>query len=235
MGNPLDWVAVIPARGGSKRIPNKNIAPLNGKPLISYTVETVNNLRQKVIVSTDSQVIARKAETFGARVIQRPVELATDTSSTESVLIHVLDVLKNEGRIPEWIMTLPPTSPLRGSEIIKQAINMAAISDQDVDCIFTVTENRGDFWIELDGEFSRLFPSAPRRQQSRTPLLEENSALYLTRVSALQETGLILGKKAKALTISPLSGWDINTPLDLKIAETLLSEQQINSRNYDAD
>ena len=227
MERTSELFAIIPARGGSKRIPGKNVAKLNGKPLLLYTVEAASMLGLNIIVSTDSAEIASLSKANGARVIERPAELATDSATTESVILHVLNVLSGEGTFPEWIMTLPATSPLRGPDVIRRSIALAEEVKNDVDCIFTVTAHRGDFWVKTIEDFSRLYPDAPRRQQDRTPLWEENSALYLTRVKALLETGFICGKKARGLPISAEEGWDINTPLDLKIAEVLLAATKL--------
>src|SRR5712691_326024 len=117
-------VAVIPARGGSKRIPNKNIAPLLGKPLLAYTIQAAQEAQvvERVIVSTDSEQIADVARQYGAEVIHRPPELAHETASTESALIHVIETLAGQDKHPEWILTLPPTSPLRTSQTIANFI-----------------------------------------------------------------------------------------------------------------
>ena len=222
----MKYLVVIPARGGSKRIPHKNIALLRGKPLIQYTIDCVRDagLIDFLAVSTEDSSIVQIAKLNGVRVFNRPLELAKDKTSTELVLLNTLDQYEDDGNgLPEWIMTLPPTSPLRSASSLTTFIEKLDSVSKDIDCIMSVTENRGDFWsFEPDGNFQRLFPNAPRRQQDRTPLFEENSSIYLTRVTALKETGSILGRKVIGIPISNYEALDINTPDDLQLAEVLI-------------
>jgi CMP-N,N'-diacetyllegionaminic acid synthase len=218
-------IVVVPARGGSKRMPLKNIALLAGRPLLWYTIQSARDAGclADLIVSTDSEVIAEVARTAGARVLMRPMELADDTASTEAVLLHVLDVLVHECRYDDWVMTLPPTSPFRTAETIASFFEATRELPDSVDCLMSVTETRGDYWRRMsDGSYRRLFPDAPRRQQDREPLFEENSAIYVTRVAALRQTGSILGREVRAFAISPREALDINTPADMALAEAQL-------------
>ncbi|EKV26057.1 N-Acetylneuraminate cytidylyltransferase [Caenispirillum salinarum AK4] len=219
-------IVVVPARGGSKRIPHKNIAALAGRPLLARTLDQARDagLLANVVVSTDAEPIAAVARDCGARVIMRPADLASDTASTEAALLHVLDVLADEGRHDEWIMTLPPTSPFREASTIRAFADAVHDLPAEVDCLMSVTETRGDYWRRLpDGSFRRLFPDAPRRQQDREPLFEENSAIYVTRVAALRDSGIILGRGVEGRPIGWREALDINTPDDLALAEALLA------------
>lgn len=221
-------LVVVPARGGSKRIPHKNIALLGGKPLLCYTLEAIHEARvgNWVIVSTEDAQIAAVATANDTRILHRPADLCVDNASTESVLLHVLETIREEGCDPNWIMTLPPTSPFRTAASIRQCVDMLSNLPNDVDCLMSVTENRGDFWLfDTEGNFRRLFPNAPRRQQDRQPLFEENSAIYLTRVAALEKTGSILGAKVTGMPISAAEGLDINTPEDLRLAEAVIAQR----------
>lgn len=220
-------IIVVPARGGSKRLPYKNIQPLSGKPLLSHTLEVIAaaDLGCPVYVSTDDKRIAEIASTHNdVRVIMRPDALAHDTASTESVLLHVLDIVAATGFDPRWVMTLPPTSPFRRSETIRRFADAMDTDSDSQDCLMSTTENRSDFWRpQPDGTLARLFPDAPRRQQERMPLFEENSAIYVTRVAALRETGFILGRRVRGLAIPAIEGFDINTADDMKLAECIAS------------
>ncbi len=190
-------LGVVPARGNSKRIPQKNLHPLGGKPLLQYTIEALKSTPELAnwVVSTESKEVAEVAQSLGAQVIFRPQELALDTVSTESVLIHVLDTLEKKGEVYEWVLTVPPTNPFRSHKTIENFLNEFNKDPYAQDCLMTVTESRDDFWIlQKDGYLKRLFENAPRRQQEREPLFEENSALYLTSVKALLETQSVLGK-----------------------------------------
>lgn len=219
-------VFVVPARGGSKRIPRKNILSLSGKPLITYTLEAAKGtgLQFPILVSTEDAEIARVSqETLGIKIVMRPSALATDKASTEGVLLHVLDFLGEMGECPHWVITLPPTSPFRSSNTIRRFVEEIRRAPEAQDCLMSVTENRGDFWQrQPDGTFTRLFKDAPRRQQERESLYEENSAIYVTRVEALRETGSILGRKVRALELDQIEGFDINNSFDVRVAEALL-------------
>ena len=216
----------VPARGGSKRIPRKNIAPLAGKPLIGYTLDLCRGLGllDRTVVSTEDDEIAAVARAGGADVLRRPLELAADNASTDSAMLHALSALEAEGRGFDWVLTLPPTAPLRRGETVLRFLDAARAAPAELDCLMSVTETRGDFWLRgADGRPRRLFPDAPRRQQDRAPLFEENSAIYLTRVAALRSSGLILGRSVELVPIDPLEAIDINTPADLAIVEAVLA------------
>jgi CMP-N,N'-diacetyllegionaminic acid synthase len=220
------FMAVIPARGGSKRAPRKNIRPLGPQPLLAFTVAAAREagLGDATLVSTEDSEIAEVTTRLGCRVLARPDALATDLASTESVLLHALDEAAREGWHPTWILTLPPTSPFRRARTIRFFLDSAA--DAGVDCLFSVTETRADLWrCDAAGKIARLFPDAPRRQQDRAPLYEENSAVYLTSVAALRVTGSVLGKSQQAVAIDPLEGFDINSELDFAIASALVTAE----------
>ena len=219
-------IAVIPARGGSKRVPQKNIATISNKPLISYTIQAFRaaELDIPLFVTTDDLAIAEVAKNEGVNVIMRPNHLASDKASTESALIHVLE---NVGFTADWVFTLQPTSPFRKPSTIIDVVNEARSAASDVDCIMTFHENRDDYWhINDQGELARLFPDAPRRQQDRTPLYVENSSIYATRSSALIETGSILGQnKIIPKIISVDEALDINTQDDIDYANYILKNK----------
>lgn len=217
-------IVVIPARGGSKRVPRKNIALLAGKPLLAYSIDQVRaaGLLPQTYVSTEDQEIADVARQCGAQVIARPIELASDQAGTESVLLHALQTLCPTNDCYDHVVTLPPTSPLRRAETIARFVQMAT-RQNGADCFMSVTETRGDFWLrDTDGHSSRLFPDAPRRQQDRIPMFEENSAIYVTRIAALLRTGSILGESVELVPIDPIEALDINTATDLMMAEGIL-------------
>ena len=219
-------IIVIPARGGSKRLPRKNIRPLGGKPLLAYTIEAARDaeIPAPLIVSTEDEEIAEIAKVYGAEVLLRPAQIAADDSPTEAALLHVLDEKQKEGVSPEWVMTLSPTSPFRSSKTIRMFYDAARGTGDDVDCYMSVSEDRRDFWrLEESGYLRRLFPDAPRRQQQREPLYEENSAIYVSRVSALRRTGIVLGDAVKPFILDPIEALDINTAHDFWLAESLVA------------
>lgn len=216
-------LCIIPARGGSTRIPQKNITNLGGIPLLKYTWDAAKEagIAEHTYISTDDESIVQYAKQLNASFIPRPEEFSNSTASTESALIHAIDFLNHDY---EWVMTLPPTSPFRGSEIIQFVLN--ELPKLKKDCIMSVSANYGDFWLgDPKKEFKRRVPDAPRRQQDREPLWEENSAIYCTKVDALRKTGSILGESVQGFEISQKEAWDINTPFDLIVAEAMLKSQ----------
>ena len=139
-------LAVIPARGGSKGIPGKNIKDLYGQPLISYTIQAALDCKKidRVVVSTDSEEIAGVAKKYGADVpFLRPAALAMDTSKTIDAVIDVLERLQETY---EYVVLLQPTSPLRTAEDIEKAIDKAVTSGKDVASVSLVKEHAGDWY-----------------------------------------------------------------------------------------
>ncbi len=220
-------VGVVPARGGSKRLPRKNIARLAGRPMLVYTIEAgIGALgRERVFVSTEDAEIAEVARAAGAAVIERPAALASDSASTESALLHALQDARVRALQPTWLMTLPPTSPMRDAAAIRAFMREVRLDRDEADCYLSVTEVRGDYWRRFaDGRWSRLFPDAPRRQQEREPLFEENSAIYLSRVAALEATSSVLGRRPIGIPIPHRAALDVNDARDLEYAQWLLKE-----------
>lgn len=133
-------IGIIPARGGSKRIPRKNIVDINGKPMIAYTILSANKsiLGKDVYVSTEDSQIAKISEKYDAKVIKRPRELAQDTSATLPVLQHVVDVLEKQGLVFDTVVLLQPTSPFRNVETIDKGIKKLWDNWDKLDAVFTV-------------------------------------------------------------------------------------------------
>lgn len=216
-------LAVIPARGGSKGLPRKNIALVAGDPLIVHTIRAALAAAtvDRVVVSTDDAEIAETARSAGAEVVLRPARLAGDDSPTEDALLHVLEEL---GADPELIVTLEPTSPLRTPELIDACVHLAR--EHDADTVITVTETRS-IYGRLDGEtFRPLFDGQARRRQLREPLYAESSTVYVTRASHLRETRSVVGPQLYALVVPEEQALDINTPHDLAVADALLSARR---------
>lgn len=219
---------VIPARGGSKGIPEKNIFPLNGKPLITYTLDmlSANKLTDTDIsVSTDSVKIMDVVKAYdNITIINRPEDISGDTASTESALLHALSFMDSEyGRTYDAVITLQPTSPLRKFDTLLSFICAYENSYPEYNALLSLTEDRTDFWILDDnGKYERLQKNAPRRRQGRKPLYAENSAYYITDVNALRESGSVLGTSVNGFIIPSDEALDINYPVDITIAECLL-------------
>jgi len=222
-------LAVVPARGGSKSIPLKNIRVLDGIPLMVFTLLAARHAKHldRCIVSTDHPNIAKVARDYGTEVIERPAALATDQAPTEWALLHVLEVLGREGYRPDYVVTLEPTSPLRTAALIDRCIE-AAIEHPDADCVMTVAETRKCYGRLAGGRFEYLFPDQPRRRQDRQPLYEESSTVYVTRTSALEQDRSILGRTRYGVIVDdPREAIDINEPLDFLVAEAVLAQRRL--------
>jgi len=140
--NDLKILAIIPARGGSKGLPRKNIKPLLGKPLIAWTIEQAKNSKyiDMVVVSTEDKEIAEISKKYGAEVIERPEELARDDSPTFDAIIHVLDYFQNKKELFDIVVILEPTSPLRKDNDIDNAIKLFIKNIDKADSLISVGE-----------------------------------------------------------------------------------------------
>lgn len=225
----MNCVAVIPARGGSKRIPNKNIVSLAGKPLLAWTIEAAQDAVNvdHVFVSTEDERIASVARQFGAEVIPRPPSLAQDTTSTEPVLLHALDWLASVCQIkPESLAMLQCTSPIRGGDVIERAVDKLLMTG--CDSVVGVHPTIDHFFCaDLEGD--RLVTAYDPRHRPRTqdipPRYRENGSVYVTRVSHLQHTGCRMGGDMRAVIMSAMEGLDIDDLHDLMVARAYLETE----------
>ncbi|MFW2604915.1 acylneuraminate cytidylyltransferase family protein [Aliarcobacter butzleri] len=214
-------LGIIPARGGSKGIPKKNIKLLNGKPLIAYTIEAAlaSNL-DRVIVSTDCKEIAGISKEYGAEVIIRSFNLAEDTTPTLPVLQHVVSKLEVEF---DAVMTLQPTSPLRTSKHINEAIELFE-SDKEVDSLVSVVEVPHNYMPEKlmssDGKYLTGNREVKRRQEISTMYARNGAAIYITKTEKLGE--YIFGGKILPYFMSKINSFDIDDIEDWEIVERLI-------------
>ena len=171
-------VSIIPARGGSKGIPMKNIKPLAGKPLIAYTIEASINsgVVDRTIVSTDSEEIARVSKEYGAEVIMRPAKLATDSAQSEPVLLHVVEELEKQGFVPDIVVFLQCTSPLRGQQPIKEAVEK--VLNGGFDSVITAHKTFGYFGKKVGEEYIP-FRKERKLRQDMEPWYRDNGAVYV--------------------------------------------------------
>lgn len=218
------FVGVIPARGGSKGIPLKNIKLMNGKPLIAYTIESAlaSGALNRIIVSTDDdRIAAASAQYPNVDVVIRPAELSTDTATTECALIHVCDeLLRKENFDVDYVLTLEPTSPLRTKATIQKCVDI--LKQPQVDSVVGVTETSSVIGRILDDKFVHIFPGQPRRRQDREVLYKESSTIYGTSVAVLRRLNSVLGDCPYPLIIPKQESLDINDALDFQIVESLM-------------
>lgn len=225
-------VAVIPARGGSKGIPQKNMRPIYGKPLIAYSIEAALRSRtlSKTIVSTDDKTIARTARDYGAEVpFIRPHHLATDTAATLSVLQHAITYLaEHQDYLADIVVCLQPTSPLRSAADIDAAVELCL--DSGADSVVSLCQAKHHpYWMKkiVDGRVYPLMNENENhytRRQDLPPAYHLNGALYVTRTNVLLEENCMLGKYTVPYIMPPERSIDIDTPNDLKIAGVVLKE-----------
>lgn len=224
----MNIIAIIPARGGSKGIPYKNVCPLCGKPLIAWNIQAAlaSKFISDVYVSTDDREIAEAASSHGAHVIDRPEVLANDTASSESALLHGLEVLENKRILPDILVFMQCTSPLTATQDIDAAIQK--LLDERADSCFTATDFHYFVWKELaDGSAEGINHDKkfrPRRQD-REPQYQENGAVYVMNCTGfLQAEHRFFGKTVMSLMPQERC-FEIDEPVDMVIAEILLNKQ----------
>ena len=217
----MNTVAIIPARGGSKGIPRKNIKELCGKPLIAHIIETALKVKEldSVVVSTEDKEIAEIAKKYGAEIpFIRPGELARDETPTLPVLQHAVKYLEEEENYkPEIVVLLYATSPLLRAGRVSEAIEM--LKEGGFDSVLSVEEDKGHYWIEKDGKHARLYPKDPKNRQFEKPLLKENGAIYVYKRDVLMKEGKINSGKRGLLIMQKGESIDIDEPIDFEIAE----------------
>ena len=219
---------VIPARGGSKGIPHKNIKPLAGKPLIGYSIDVARQLAadDDICLTTDDPDIAATAESMGLNVpFLRPASLATDTCGTYEVLIHALDFYRDRGIDYDTLVLLQPTSPMRTADDVRAAL---ALYSPDIDMVVTVkeaasnpyyncyeTDNDGFLHISKgDGGYTR--------RQDAPKVWEYNGAVYVINVESLRRMPLSAFNRRRMSVMPAERSVDLDTPVDWLIAEKLI-------------
>ncbi len=221
----MNVLAIIPARGGSKRIPRKNILPLNGKPLIAYTIEDAleSGLVNRVIVSTDDRHIRQLSRSLGAEVIDRPREFAQDTSSSEEALLHVLNELESkESYVPDLVVFLQCTSPLREDADIDNAIR--SLLDNGDDSLFSAFRFKKYVWQKEDDRVTAInYDFSKRwREQDFPPQFQENGSIYVFKPWVLREHGNRLGGKIGLYEMDYLNSFQVDSYDDIQLCECLI-------------
>jgi N-acylneuraminate cytidylyltransferase len=219
-------LAIIPARGGSKGIPGKNVIPIAGKPLLAYSIEHALSDPQveKVAVSTDDNGIASVAESFGAVVIPRPAELAGDKATSESALLHVLDYLNGQGeQDPDFVLFLQATSPLRREGAINSALNQCL--REGADSLFSASPQQGFVWRLQSatlGSVTYDFNARSMRQELDGEYLAENGSFYLFKPWVLRKYNNRLGGVVTCYRMGFIESLQIDEPADVAVAELLV-------------
>ncbi|MEM6253252.1 MAG: acylneuraminate cytidylyltransferase family protein [Cyanobacteria bacterium P01_D01_bin.156] len=233
--NPV--ITIIPARGGSKGIPGKNVRCLIDKPLIAYSILDAQESHQvdQTYVTTDDSEIASVSRHYGAEIIQRPPDLATDTAASESALIHALTAIETEGTCPELIVFLQCTSPLRTGADIDHAIQQ--LRDENADSLLSVSPSHRFLWHMVDGVARSINYDYchRRRRQDMNPQFVENGSIYVFKPWVLKELRNRLGGKISLFPMSEAAAHEIDSTLDFKIAEFLIKNYQITNKEDSND
>jgi CMP-N-acetylneuraminic acid synthetase/spore coat polysaccharide biosynthesis predicted glycosyltransferase SpsG len=218
-------IAVIPARGGSKGIPRKNLRPLLGHPLISYTIKTALNSKSinKVIVTTDDDEIAYISRKYGAEVIERPNYLATDEVPLDPVIFDVVRRLEDNGEKIDIILTIQPTSPLLSSETIEQIVDI--LKGNEIDTVITAVDNRHLSWTKDNESFVPKYNKRLNRQYLPSEY-RETGAVLATKRFCMSENNRI-GDKVSLFEVDKFESIDIDSPIDWWVVEKLLKRKKI--------
>jgi len=225
-------LGLVPARGGSKGVPGKNIRLLCGKPLLQYTAEAAQAalLLSRVILSTDSEEIAKVGESCGLEVpFLRPAELAEDETPMLPVVQHAVRWMENQGERFDAICLLQPTNPMRRAEHIDDCIRLLEKTDADaVVTILPVPAEHNPHWVYFPNESGLLNLSTgeaapiPRRQELPVAYHREGS-VYVTRRDVLMDGNTFYGERLAGYLINPESSVNIDRPQDWQRAEELLA------------
>ena len=224
-------LVIIPARSGSKGIPDKNIRDLGGKPLIAYPIELAKSIKEinKVVVSTDSEQIANIAKEYGAEVpFIRPAELAKDETPTLPVLQHCIKFLEEKKNYKaDFVLLLYPTCPFLREEHVVEAVNM--LSDKECNSVISVEQDWGRFW-KYDrerGTYASFYPKERVNRQYYKHLFKETGAIYFSKYEVIVDKNKIVDEEfVKFLVMKPNELIDVDTPEDWKNAEERIKNRK---------
>lgn len=214
-------LAIIPARGGSKGLPKKNIINLVGKPLLAWTIESSLNSKyiSKTIVSSDDDEILKIAHTYQALTIKRPSELALDTTPSEVVVMHVLEELKQQSEQYDYVVLLQPTSPLRNTQDIDEALEKLFCSNAKSLISVTKIDNKilKAFIIEDEGYIkgisNNLYPFMRRQDLPKTYI--SNGAIYIATVNEFIQKNSFFSDQTISYLMDETKSVDVDTKEDL--------------------
>lgn len=221
-----DFLFLIPARGGSKGIPKKNIKELNGKPLIYYTLDAIKDIapQENICVSSDDQEIIEKIEEYGVKVpFKRPIEFASDTSTSQDVIEHALNFYKQKNRQFKGLVLLQPTSPLRNTQHVIEALELFS---EKIDLVVSVKITSANPYYILfeENQDGFLEPSKKgyfTRRQDCPLVYERNGAIYIYNLSSTYQAP----KRQIKYMMDENASVDIDNEFDWMLAEYILSKQ----------
>ena len=220
-----DILVVIPARGGSKGLPGKNIRMLCGKPLIAYSIDVARAITsdENICVSTDDSHIIEVVEKYGLKVpFVRPAEYASDTATTNDVLLHAVDYYEKQGKHYAKLLLLQPTSPLRKVEEVREAI---CLYRNDIDMVVSVTKSHASAVLcndNREGFVELVYNKSAQGRQSLPAFYEFNGAIYVINIEALKQKGLAGFDKRIKYVMPKETSIDIDDIYDFMLVENIL-------------
>lgn len=223
-------LVIIPARGGSKGIPHKNIKPLAGKPLIYYTIDVARQIvpDKDICVSTDNLEIIRCVEDYGLKVpFVRPAKLASDTAGTYEVLLHALDFFEKKGEVYDTVILLQNTSPFRTAEHVMEAMKLYT---NEIDMVVSVKECTANpyYCVFEDDKYGYLHISKGdgkiTRRQDAPKVYEYNGAIYIINSDSLKRMSLGKFTKRVKYVMDDIHSVDLDNMIDWKFAEMIVKE-----------
>lgn len=223
-------LAVIPARGGSKGIPRKNIIDFCGKPLIAYSIEAARKSKYTdyVLVSTDDEEIREISLTFGAKVpFLRPENIANDTAKSIDVVLHGLEYLREQGESFDYVVLLQPTSPLRTCQDIDSAVeSLIDIEGDSLVSVCKVDENPVLMRTIDDNRLKPImnFKEEDLRRQNLPKVYIFNGALYINAINTLLKKKSFVNEDTIPFVMEKHKSVDIDSMIDVKLAELVLKE-----------
>jgi len=223
----MNILVIIPSRGGSKGIPHKNIKPLNGKPLIHYTIDVARQIvsDENICVSTDDNEIIECVEDYGLKVpFVRPAELATDTAGTYEVLLHALNFYEQQGKQYDIVLLLQNTSPFRTTEQVKEALSLyrpevdmvVSVKECSANPYYCVFEENSEGYLDIckgDGNITR--------RQDAPKVYEYNGAIYVINPQSLKQMSLNMFTHRIKYVMDEKSSLDLDTMNDWYMAEMM--------------
>ena len=232
-------LGIIPARGGSKGVPRKNIRVVAGRPLIAYAIEAAKGSRRlsRFVVSTDDGEIACVARQCGAEVVLRPPELAADDTPMVPVVQHALQVLGAAGEAYDYVVLLQPTAPLRTARHVDEALDLLIKTGADsVISVTAVPTHYSPHWqFVVDRGLLRRYTGEPlraivKRRQDLPKTYTRNGAIYACKTALPLRGGDLYGERCVPYEMSPRDSVNIDSEDDLRLAEQLLLEERQTDR-----
>lgn len=228
----MNICSIITARGGSKGVPKKNIKLLNGKPVIAYTI--IESIKSEFIketyVTTEDKEIADISQQYGAKVIDRPKKLAQDNSTSVDVVLHSIEYLEKNDRLPDFFILLQPTSPLRTKEDIENAIRL--FIENECDALISVSQLDHSSMMSFKIKNNFLTPNCDekflnKRRQELPKFYCPNGAIYITTPDSIRKNKTFIPKRTIPYIMPQERSVDLDTEFDFKLIEFMLNNNRI--------